>query len=102
MNSIKKLFSFEGRIGRWQFWKYVLLALVFNLLAIVPMMMHDFFVYLYLATLPFQLWIGLAYPAQRLRDAGYSPWLTLGILIPFVDFAIVIMCGFFKTKPEAA
>ena len=100
--NIKELFSFEGRIKRWTFWKYILLCFLINVLLFILALLHWSLLILYIATLPFQVWINLAYPAKRLRDAGYPAWLTLAFYIPFVNLALLVVCGFFKSKPVEA
>lgn len=44
------------------------------------------------------VWITAAVTAKRFRDCGYSPWLTLLGVIPFVCFIVVAVCGFVPGK----
>lgn len=44
------------------------------------------------------VWITAAVTAKRLRDCGYSPWLTLLGVIPLVCLAVLVICGFVPGK----
>jgi hypothetical protein len=83
------LFSFSGHIGRWRFLGYLLVTSILGVLLAMIAMDSDA-PGLLLVILPLA-WIHLAAHAKRLRDAGWSPWLTLLICIPWVGLALSLL-----------
>lgn len=49
-------------------------------------------------SLPF-LWIALSMSVRRAADAGTSPWLGLGVLLPLVNLALMLMLCVLPHKP---
>ena len=63
----------------------------------VPEMMH---VVLALAAMPF-LWIGVSMSVRRAADAGVSPWLGIGFLVPILNYVTIAILGFLPSKDTA-
>ncbi|MEN1681584.1 MAG: DUF805 domain-containing protein [Planctomycetota bacterium] len=51
-------------------------------------------------TIPF-VWIAVAMTLRRARDADYSPWLCLLILLPLLNFATMLFMAIAPTSAEA-
>jgi uncharacterized membrane protein YhaH (DUF805 family) len=64
----------------------------------VPGAMH---VVLVLGALPF-LWIGVSMSVRRAADAGQSPWLGLGFVIPFLNYFVIGLLGILPSKDAAS
>lgn len=87
---LKKYVEFGGRAGRPEFWWFVLANFIVSLLVGfvagiigVPALAT---IYSLAVLLP-----SLAVGARRLRDAGFSPWLLLLLLIPVVNLALIVL-----------
>lgn len=82
---LKKYTIFEGRAGMREFWMFVLVNLIFGLVAniISPTlgMLYSLFVFL----------PSLAVAARRLHDAGRSGWWLLIGLVPFIGAIVLII-----------
>jgi uncharacterized membrane protein YhaH (DUF805 family) len=93
--AIKTCFSkyvdFSGRATRseYWFWQLFLVVLCF-VLVILSTAAHSPMVLL-LGALGLIL-PSLAVEARRLRDGGFSPWLLLISLIPYVGIAVLVLC----------
>lgn len=95
---------FSGRASRseyWYSWLYLfLLFLGLVILTFVPSLEVQFIGII-------AYWIigighivpSLAIQARRLRDGGFSPYLTFILLAPFGGLALFVL-AFFPTKPE--
>ena len=90
----KKYFCFEGRAGRAEFWQYVLVNFILNIiLSVIQQMAPKVGGILFLIVC-----LALALPtlgctARRFHDRGKSGWMQLLGLIPLVGGLIVlIMC----------
>jgi len=102
MNWRRFLFSFDGRIGRSQWWAaklgivfvYVLVMLFVYLAANVLGRDSAFLSLVVLVFVGFGAWADLATTVKRLHDRGHSGmWIFMGC-IPFVGpFLILIECG---------
>lgn len=61
-------------------------------------------VFLFLWTLPF-LWVGVSMSARRAVDAGLSPWIGLGFLVPLLNYVTIavlaLLPGREPRKPSA-
>ena len=108
---MKKLFSFHGRAKRPQYWCITLLIIVATILAVTATQIFGIlafafgtvgffetitgneptfnikpaFIIMLLLWLGFGVstaWLWFAVTARRLRDAGWTPWLTLVHLLP--------------------
>jgi uncharacterized membrane protein YhaH (DUF805 family) len=62
-----------------------------------PEIMH---VLLVVAAMPF-LWIGLSMSVRRAADAGLSPWVGVGFLVPLVNYVTILFLSLYPTKKEA-
>ena len=101
--------EFTGKADREQFWYFFLINLaLFFVLWIALLILVAIFAILssslafYLGGL---LWLaymiiafGLLLPnlgiaARRLTDAGFEWWMCFGLLIPFVNLAILVLCA---------
>jgi uncharacterized membrane protein YhaH (DUF805 family) len=56
---------------------------------------------LVLVSLPF-LWIGLSMTARRAADAGFTPWLSLLFLVPFLNYLAIVGFCMLPSEPGAA
>jgi uncharacterized membrane protein YhaH (DUF805 family) len=63
----------------------------------VPEAMH---VVLAVAAMPF-LWIGVTMSVRRAADAGKSPWLGVGFLVPLINYLTIAVLAALPTKREA-
>jgi uncharacterized membrane protein YhaH (DUF805 family) len=63
----------------------------------VPGAMH---VLLVVAAMPF-LWIGVTMSVRRAADAGVSPWLGVGFLVPVLNYLTIAVLAAMPTKREA-
>ena len=93
------LFSFQGRIGRGQFWIGTLILLAFGIVmsilisALGGSMMTNpgaspgmAAMVLYLVYVVLAIWMGLAIGVKRCHDRGQSGWWMLITLIPVIGF----------------
>ena len=83
------VYAFSHRT--WSPLGYVVPSLVLRREAVgdAPEAMH---VLLVLAALPF-LWIGLSMSVRRAADAGLSPWIGAGFLVPILNYVtILVLC----------
>ena len=119
------LFSFKGRIPRRTFWAVfgflialcLIVAIVLNfaifpvmdkidfdrlpLLVQIPIGIIDWLVVI--SAYGLFIWVVLANNVKRWHDLGYSGWMVLLGLIPFVGIIVIIFTGFFlgqKTPNE--
>lgn len=83
----------------WSPLGYVLPSLVLrnDSLGSVPEAMH---VLLAAAAMPF-LWIGLTMSVRRAADAGVSPWIGVGFLVPIVNYLTIAVLSLLPTKEAA-
>jgi len=99
--TLKKLFSFEGRINRKTFW-----ITSFYLIIICIPIMHDATTHgiekivIVLFYIPV-VWIMLATYVKRWHDLGKSGWLALTLFIPFINLVIVLYLGFTPGTSES-
>ena len=63
----------------------------------VPGSMH---VLLVVAAMPF-LWIGVTMSVRRAADAGISPWVGVGFLVPIVNYVTIAVLSVLPTKVGA-
>ncbi len=88
----KKYFCFDGRAGRGEFWQWILVCFIIN---VVLGILGDIIKIPYLTAIfaLVTLLPGLGVTARRLHDRGKSGWLQLIGLIPIIGALIVlIMC----------
>jgi uncharacterized membrane protein YhaH (DUF805 family) len=51
-------------------------------------------------TIPF-IWIGVSMSVRRAADAGLSPWLGLLFLVPWVNYAAMLVLALLPTSPKS-
>ena len=86
----KKYFCFEGRADRAEFWMWVLVCFVINIvLGIVDGIIGIRILSGLFALAVLLPWLGVA--ARRLHDTGRSGWLLLLGLIPVVGGIILLV-----------
>jgi uncharacterized membrane protein YhaH (DUF805 family) len=101
---LSEFFSFEGRIGRQQYWMRAIILWVVNLAMMIPLTIGQnqdggsaaFFLIIGLALYGVALWGSLATAAKRLHDRGRSAWFMLIGLIPLVGLWLVVEVGFLR------
>lgn len=115
-------FEYTGKATRTEFFVFYASSIVGSVLAIIPAVMYAFYLFilasktqtvdaasigictaLMIASVVVSCWYSMANLAlctKRLRDAQFSPWLTLLNLVPIVSFITIILCAF-KTNPFA-
>ena len=103
---MKALFSFQGTVSRSRFWLELLAVSLAMFLISLPFefvpnpMMGNLYFLVYLVLLCGLSWIFFALHAQRLRDAGLSPWLCLLLFVPLVNLVVFLIIGFKPTAVE--
>jgi uncharacterized membrane protein YhaH (DUF805 family) len=86
--------DFDGRIGRQEFWMYILFVFGINIvLGILPLGMLSTII-----SLGF-LVPNIAMGARRLHDTGRSGWLQLIAIIPIIGWIVLIVWLAEDTKP---
>ena len=88
----KHFLDFQGKEGRKVYWLFVLNTFIIG-----------FIIGLISSTLNYIVSLILFLPSlgilvRRLRDAGFSPWLALLLLIPVVGWIIVVILACFPSK----
>ena len=94
-------FDFAGRATRTQFWMFVLFNFIISLVLgiICGMFLSEnttniiSWVYYFALLLP-----SLGIAARRLRDGGFTPWLLLLALIPFIGWIALIVLYIMPSK----
>ena len=101
MEKFRKYFDFDGTATRSEYWAVYLitLGLMFPVMFIAGMLsMFGMFgmllgtAFLVLVSVAFIL-VYATTSAKRCRDAGISPWFSLALLIPTVNFVCWIVFG---------
>ncbi len=101
---LSEFFSFEGRIGRQQYWLRSLLIWAMNMVIIIPATIAQNastgvafgLALLAIAVYLVVFWASLATTAKRLHDRGRSGWFMLISLIPLVGLWLIIEVGFLR------
>ncbi len=91
-----KYFDFSGRTSRKDFWLTWLLLFLLTIVigvitAVVPVLGIVTWIWSLIILIP-----SLAMGARRLRDAGFSPWLLLLLLIGIGALILIILWLFPK------
>ncbi len=91
-----KYFDFSGRTSRKDFWLTWLLLFLLTIVigvitAVVPVIGFVTWIWSLIILIP-----SLAMGARRLRDAGFSPWLLLLLLIGIGALILIILWLFPK------
>jgi uncharacterized membrane protein YhaH (DUF805 family) len=91
------VYGFTGKT--WSPLGYVVPSLVLRSenLGSVPAAMH---LALAAAAMPF-LWVGLTMSVRRAADAGVSPWLGVGFLVPILNYVTIAVLATLPTRSEA-
>lgn len=115
----QKLFSFEGRFSRSQFWGYgmgvstlISMVMMVPYIAIIIMAVMaeesgttpniPIMIILGLLCLAIYIpavWVSLAGTAKRFHDRGKSGWMAAILFIPFGSLWILIECGILEGTP---
>lgn len=92
-------FDFSGKATRKQFWLYVLFyVIVFIILGLVLGFLGKTGNVIYYLCVLAMLLPNLGIAARRLRDGGFSPWLLLLSLIPFIGAIILFILYLLPSK----
>lgn len=95
----KHYLDFGGRATRTQYWLYVLfyfiVAIVLSVLCHFLGRVGSAITNLYGLAL---LLPSLGIAARRLRDGGFSPWLLLLLLLPFIGWLILLVLYLLPSK----
>ncbi len=82
--------DFNGKATRPQFWYFLLFEVVVLFVLAIITRLIGLPAIVSLAALALACpYFGLA--ARRLRDAGYPAWAAAGLILPFVNFVILIL-----------
>jgi uncharacterized membrane protein YhaH (DUF805 family) len=98
---ISRLFSFEGRAKRMEYW----IAHICSRLAMTPVKFDEFdytigwMLYLLIVLLPVS-WAFYAVAVRRFHDLGRSGWFAVLLCIPFANIVAAIYAAFFKGQEE--
>lgn len=97
------LFSFEGRIPRSTYWMAHLsmVGVLTGIYILAAVISEDLFALTFFLTLIPAVWAGLAIEVKRWHDLGYSGWMVLLGLIPYLGGLIkFVMCGFLPSDED--
>lgn len=86
---VKLLFSFDGRVGRREFWVWFIAALSLNVL--FSLLGETIGGLLSLLLVIPVVWASLAIYAKRFHDHDKSGWFTLLMFIPVVNLLVAII-----------
>lgn len=107
---LPRFLSFSGTDSKADWWSTTIVCLIIDAMAVAGGLIAAFNLSsplnylvssLAIFVLFLTLWATFAVSSRRFRDLGYSPWLTLLYLIPYIGWLLVwIPCGFlpFKTS----
>ncbi len=88
----KHFFDFNGKEGRKVYWLFVLNCFIVSfILGLISSTIS--YIFSLVILLP-----SLGILVRRLRDAGFSPWLALLLLVPVVGWIIVVILACFPSK----
>jgi uncharacterized membrane protein YhaH (DUF805 family) len=101
---LAEFFSFDGRLGRQQYWMRAIILWVVNLAIAIPLTIGQnqdgvaaaFWLAIGFALYGVAMWGSLATLAKRLHDRGRSAWFMLIALIPLVGLWLVVEVGFLR------
>jgi uncharacterized membrane protein YhaH (DUF805 family) len=86
--------DFEGRIGRQEFWMFILFSFLLNII------LEVIDIEVLAMVVSFALFVpNIALASRRLHDTGRSGWWQLLWLIPIVGWIIIIVWLATKTEP---
>jgi uncharacterized membrane protein YhaH (DUF805 family) len=88
----KHFFDFSGKEGRKVYWLFVLNCFIVSfILGLISSTIS--YIFSLIILLP-----SLGILVRRLRDAGFSPWLALLLIIPVVGWIAVVILACFPSK----
>ena len=91
--------DFAGKATRKQFWLWVLFSfIVFLVLSIVLGFLGKTGSIVYFLCQLAILLPSLGIAARRLRDGGFTPWLLLLLLLPFIGWLILLVLYLMPSK----
>jgi len=101
METIRKYFNFDGTITRSEYWAVYLITIgllipvmfvvgVLSWLGVLGMLLSTALLVFVLVAFTI---VYATTSVKRCRDAGISPWFTLALLIPTVNFVCWIVFG---------
>lgn len=92
MSIVEIVFSFKGRIGRGTFWKAIIpLGIVTIVLLVATRELAELLPVVIIVCV--NIWVSLAIYTKRWHDLGNSGWMNLTLLIPLVNFFILLFLG---------
>lgn len=100
MDPIKNHYiDFAGKADRKQFWLWVLFSfIVFLVLSIILGFFGKAGQIIYFLCQLAILLPSLGIAARRLRDGGFTPWLLLLLLIPFIGWLVLLVLYLMPSK----
>lgn len=100
-NSFKSNFSAQGTAARSQYWGTIIISWFAVGFGIVMTESGGPLVALLgLAVLVACIWCLIAVTIKRCRDAGLTPWWTVGTVIPLIGWIVAIALGVVKTSEK--
>lgn len=88
----KHFFDFGGKEKRKVYWLFVLNCFIVSfILGLISSTIS--YIFSLVILLP-----SLGILVRRLRDAGFSPWLALLLLVPVVGWIVVVILACFPSK----
>lgn len=101
MEKLRKYFDFDGTITRSEYWAVYLVTIgllfpimfVVGILSMLGILGITLGTALMIFTLVSFVIVYSTTSVKRCRDAGLSPWFTLALLIPTVNFVCWIVFG---------
>ena len=91
--------DFSGKATRTQFWLWILFSfLVFLVLSIALGFLGKTGGIIYFVCELAVLLPSLAIAARRLRDGGFTPWLLLLMLVPFIGWLVLFVLYLLPSK----
>ena len=103
---MNEYFKFDGVADRSEYWAvvlinffvtFVLAVLGAGLLASAETALVFFGGVILAATVISSVWLSIATTIRRCKDAGVNPWWTLGTIVPYVSFVVIIVLGCLPT-----
>ena len=93
--------DFSGRATRTQFWLFVLINFIVSL--VLGIICGMFLKQNTASMVTWIYWLALLLPAlgiaaRRLRDAGFTPWLLLLLLVPGIGWLILLVLHLMPSK----
>lgn len=108
MINVPKLFSFQGKVTRSEWWianltvglGLVVLMVCVQLATEHSYLSHTAFVRSFVSLWCLGFWLSLSLGAKRWRDLNRSGWRFLLVLLPFVNLYVLYCYAFRKGAPD--